>query len=105
MVAQYGAEFWHGQANGDGRKLDGIGDAEATEHGLVATDDCEECWRICCECGAYVGAERRLRGPVPQLSEARNQALRGTESREDSCVTGECYLTFRVFIGLTKFSK
>ena len=31
---------------------------------------------------------------------------RSTEYQEiDSRVTGECYLTLRVFIGLTKFSK
>lgn len=73
---------------------------------LVATDDCEECWRICCECGACVEVKRGLRGPAPQPSEAGGQALRGCGiSKKDSCVTGESYLTFRVFIGLTKLIK
>lgn len=39
-------------------------------------------------CGAGVGVKGGLRRPVPQPSEARNQALRGCGiSGKDSCVT------------------
>jgi hypothetical protein len=53
---------------------------------LVATDDCEECWRICCECGAGVEVKKRLRGPVPQPSEAGGRLYGDAESRKKTHV-------------------
>ena len=46
-----------------------------------------------------------LRRPVPQPSEAENQALWGAESRKKIHVLLEYYLIFLIFISLTKFSK
>ena len=46
-----------------------------------------------------------LRALAKGVGVSTASVARGTESGKNSCVTGECYLTFRVFIGLTKFSK
>ena len=60
MWAQYGADPRDRQANGDGRKLDGIADAVRELRGKVWSlrKIAKSLRRVYCECGAGVAVRR-----------------------------------------------